>query len=91
MISVLLAATSARSCSGRAYRAPTAPSPTEPQSGRTAVGTDRLATDERVTVDYATGGEHAVDELRVVHAPSKSVVATDALADPVRDFDGWAK
>ncbi|TKX66088.1 type IV pilin [Halorubrum sp. GN11GM_10-3_MGM] len=57
---------------------------------RTAVGTDRLATDERVTVDYATGGDHAVDELRVVHAPSESVVATDALADPVRDFGGWA-
>ena len=57
---------------------------------RTAVGTDRLATNERVTVGYATGGDHAVDELRVVHAPSKSVVATAALADPVRDFDGWA-
>jgi FlaG/FlaF family flagellin (archaellin) len=57
---------------------------------RTPVGTDRLAPDERVTVDYATGGDHAVDELRVVHAPSESVVATAALADPVRDFDGWA-
>ncbi|RLM60180.1 hypothetical protein, partial [Halorubrum sp. Atlit-26R] len=55
---------------------------------RTAVGTNRLATDERVTVGYATGGEHAVDELRVVHAPSESVVATAALADPVRDLDG---
>jgi hypothetical protein len=57
---------------------------------RTPVGTDRLATDERVTVDYATGGEHVVDELRVVHAPSESVVATAAFGDPVRDFDGWA-
>lgn len=57
---------------------------------RTAVGTDRIATDERVTVGYATGGEHAVDELRVVHGPSESVVATAAPAAPVRDFDGWA-
>ena len=56
---------------------------------RTTVGTDRLATDERATVEYETGGAHTVDELRLVHTPSESVVATTALADPVSDFDGW--
>lgn len=40
-------------------------------------------------VAYTTGGTHAVDELRLIHAPSESVVDATALADPVSDFDGW--
>lgn len=56
---------------------------------RTAVGTDRLAPDESVTVGYSTGGTHAVDELRVVHTSSDSVVVTAALDEPLPEFGGW--